>query len=195
MHIWFLHKRLINDRIDPHFALLIQEELFDILWLDTTQRIRAQGVNELTVNKHLKDVQEYTFLHLTHYDHVYSDYEIDDPERYIELSGLVWIHLLLKDEVVHDDHLKRLVAYIDAQYENIMHHLPDEYFWEGRVGWVNIPSFSGMRDIKGDPLEKIPVNPEDVLPEGWHVELNNAGKPYYWNEKATKSQWERPTFT
>ena len=31
MHVWFLHKRLISDVFDKDRALMIQEELFNIL--------------------------------------------------------------------------------------------------------------------------------------------------------------------
>ena len=47
MHVWFIHKRLIADTSDPHFSLLVQEELFDVLWNDTRARIRAAKVHEL----------------------------------------------------------------------------------------------------------------------------------------------------
>lgn len=193
MHIWFLHKRLVTDKVDPHFSLLVQEELFDILWNDTLTRIRAQGVNELTVNKHLKDIQELTFLHLTHYDHAFASF-VDAPQkRFEELSALVWIHILLKEDDVSDDHLQRLVAYIDAQYHNIMFELPEEYFREGRIAWVNIPNFDGMKDSKGNVLENVPLNPEDVLPTGWYSALTDAGKTYYWNPDTSMVQWNRPT--
>ena len=82
-----------------------------------------------------------------------------------------------------------MMAYIDGQYEHIKDHLLDE----GRTRWVNIPDFSGMRDIRGDPLEDIPINPDDILPKGWYEELNNAGKTYYWNESDRTVLWERPS--
>ena len=55
MHIWFLHKRLISDNIDKENALMLQEELFNMFWDDTTYRIRKEGVRELLVNKTVKD--------------------------------------------------------------------------------------------------------------------------------------------
>jgi len=70
--VWLLHKRLLSDESDPHVALMIQEELFEILWNDTTCRIRNQGVSELSVNRYLGKVQQYTFSHFFHYDHIYT---------------------------------------------------------------------------------------------------------------------------
>jgi cytochrome b pre-mRNA-processing protein 3 len=98
MHLWFLHKRLISDKADNHAALLVQEELFDIFWDDTQKRIREQGVAELTVNKHLNDVQQYTFQHLTHYDHTFSEFELKPKARFEELCGVFWVHVLNREE-------------------------------------------------------------------------------------------------
>jgi len=81
MHIWLLHKRLIMDHLDETTALLVQEEMFNCLWDDTMCRIRGlDGVMELSVNNLLMKVQQYTFLHLTTYDHIYTTPELlTDP--------------------------------------------------------------------------------------------------------------------
>ena len=77
MHLWFLHKRLIasnthSGSLTSDQALQVQEELFEIFWNDSLCRIRAEGVREMAVNKSLLKVQQYTFLHLFHYDHIYQ---------------------------------------------------------------------------------------------------------------------------
>jgi hypothetical protein len=95
MHLWFLHKRLISDFEDRDNALLVQEELFHILWDDTTCRIRRTGASEMRVNKLLGQVQQYTFLHLTHYDHAYTPHFLERPrERMKELRNLVMLHVV-----------------------------------------------------------------------------------------------------
>jgi len=68
LHIWLLHKRLIADECDNDVALSVEDELFNILWDDTTGRVRQAGVNELAVDKELMNVhvQQCTLLHLTH---------------------------------------------------------------------------------------------------------------------------------
>jgi cytochrome b pre-mRNA-processing protein 3 len=192
MHIWFLHKRLIEDSVDPHFSLLVQEELFDVLWYDTTIRIRAEGVNELTVNKHLKDVQQVTFAHLCHYDHAYQEFANDDVERMRELKELVWMHIMNRDEEASPDVVERLAVYVDMQYKNIVEQLPHQYFRQGRIPWTNIPDFKGLRDHKGDIMEAVPIFEEDILPEGWQKGLTNSGDAYYWNAELGTSSWEKP---
>ena len=192
MHIWFLHKRLIEDQVDPHFSLMVQEELFDILWYDATIRIRAEGVNELTVNKHLKDVQQVTFAHLCHYDHAYQEFAENDDERMRELKELVWMHVMNRDEEASPDVVERLAVYIDMQYKNIVEQLPHQYFRQGRIPWTNIPEFKGLRDHKGNVMEDVPCFEEDVLPDGWRKDLTNSGDAYYWNAKLGTSSWEKP---
>jgi len=192
MHLWFLQKRLINDTIDNHSSLLIQEEVFEIFWDDVQNRIREQGLAEMTVSKHLNDVQQYTFTHLTHYDHTFSEYANDPKKRYEELCGLVWMHVMLREENFCSDQVERIAMYIDAQYNNIMHELPEEYWREGRFAWVDLPDFSKMYGNDGHKLKEKPVNPEDVLPIGWNKALTNAGVPYYWNPDLVKAQWKRP---
>jgi cytochrome b pre-mRNA-processing protein 3 len=192
MHIWFLHKRLISDQVDPHFSLLVQEELFDILWYDTTIRIRAEGVNELTVNKHLKDVQQVTFAHLCHYDHAYEEYAENDTERMRELKELVWMHVMNRDEEASPDVVERLAFYVDMQHKNIVQQLPHSYFRAGRIPWTTMPDFTGIRDHQGNVLDEVPCNPEDVLPKGWYKALTNSGDAYYWNAELGMSSWERP---
>ena len=220
MHIWFLHKRLLIDTVDPHLALLvqvcskvwivcchtytsvnsptiihtIQEELFDILWNDTRARIRAEGVNELTVNKHLKDVQQLTFLHLTHYDHAFQEFSNDDGKRFEELAGAIWIHVLNRDEEAYNDQLKRLAAYVEYQYVNLMHGVPDDYFWEGRIPWGDLPVFSDMKDNDEKALDD-PVTPVGLesLPEPWIKTLTDAGDTYYWDTETNTTSWKKPT--
>lgn len=59
LHTWMIHRRLIAGLDgDADDGKLLQEQLFDRLWDDTTTRIRAQNLPELTVNTHLKNVQK-----------------------------------------------------------------------------------------------------------------------------------------
>jgi cytochrome b pre-mRNA-processing protein 3 len=195
MHIWFLHKRLIADGLDKEASLNMQEELFNILWDDTTCRIRQQGVNELLVNKHLLQVQQYSFLHLTHYDHAFTEF-LDKPEERIkELRKIIWQHVFVRDEDMKDrtDHLDRLAWYVEANYQNILMDWPDEYYREARVAWVDLPDFSGLTDSSGKLLEENPPHPEDVLPKPWLRNITLRGVEYYWNPETMRSTWDRPT--
>jgi len=48
LHVWMVHKRLL---LEDKQGLLVQEALFDELWEDTSNRIRGQGINELSVRE------------------------------------------------------------------------------------------------------------------------------------------------
>ncbi|KAL7520369.1 hypothetical protein ACHAWX_005097 [Stephanocyclus meneghinianus] len=195
MHVWFLHKRLLADRVDPHAALLVQEELFDILWNDTRARIRAEGVNELTVNKHLKDAQQLTFLHCTHYDHAFQEYAEDPKRRFEELAAAVWVHVLNRDEECYNDQLRRMAAYVEYQFVNIVLNTPDDYFWEGRIPWGDVPDFTEMDDNSGKRLEEAKKAPKGFveLPKPWVKTLTDSGDAYYWNTATNETTWKKPT--
>lgn len=194
MHVWFLHKRLLADRVDSHLALLVQEELFDILWNDTRARIRAEGVHELTVNKHLKDAQQLTFLQCTHYDHSFQEFATDDKKRLQEISGVNWTYVLNKDEEANVDLLKRLTMYVEYQCVNLLQGVPDNYFWEGRIPWGDMPEFTTMKDNNGKELPAMTSVPGmEVFPAPWVKTLTDAGVPYYWNMDTDETTWKKPT--
>mmetsp|Transcript_12684 Transcript_12684/g.21155 ORF Transcript_12684/g.21155 Transcript_12684/m.21155 type:complete len:338 (-) Transcript_12684:37-1050(-) len=193
MHVWFLHRRLLADKVDPHKSLMVQEELFDVLWNDSRSRIRAEGVNELTVNKHLKDTQQVSFQQMTHLDHAFTEYKDDSDKRTEEIALAVWMHLLMKDEGASDDMIKRLAAYVEYEYRNVVLALPDEYFQEGRIDWGSMPDFNGMKDKNGKTIQPLPLNSDDVLPEDWVKALTDAGDMYYWNTATNLTTWQRPT--
>ena len=193
MHVWFLHRRLLADKVDPHRSLMVQEELFDVLWNDSRSRIRAEGVNELTVNKHLKDTQQVTFQQMTHLDHAFTEYKDDSEKRAKEIALAIWMHLLVKDEGVSDDLIKRLAAYVEYEYRNVVLALPDVYFQEGRIDWGSMPDFNGMKDKFDKSIQPLPLNPDDILPPDWVKALTDAGDTYYWNTVTNLTTWQRPT--
>eukprot|EP00557_Chaetoceros_sp_GSL56_P014862 CAMPEP_0176485404 /NCGR_PEP_ID=MMETSP0200_2-20121128/5020_1 /TAXON_ID=947934 /ORGANISM="Chaetoceros sp., Strain GSL56" /LENGTH=373 /DNA_ID=CAMNT_0017882043 /DNA_START=42 /DNA_END=1159 /DNA_ORIENTATION=- len=177
MHVWFLHRRLIaphanantnansssatstGQQQDHHqqqdggkhaFNLMVQEELFDFFWNDTRSRIRSAGVHELTVNKHLKDAQQATFLQCTQYDHAFAEFRNEPKQRFELVCDAVWRHVLGGSQDVNDDLIRRMGAYVEYQLDNIVYKLPDDYFDEGRIAWGNIPDFSALEDGNGE---------------------------------------------
>ena len=147
------------------------------------------------MNKHLKDVQQLTFLHLTHYDHAFQEFANDDGKRFEELAGAIWIHVLNRDEEAYNDQLKRLAAYVEYQYVNLMHGVPDDYFWEGRIPWGDIPVFADMKGNDGKALDDPEAEIEGLesMPEPWVKTLTDAGSPYYWNTDTNVTSWKKPT--
>mmetsp|Transcript_32812 Transcript_32812/g.36733 ORF Transcript_32812/g.36733 Transcript_32812/m.36733 type:complete len:247 (-) Transcript_32812:108-848(-) len=214
MHVWFLHKRLVSCQEDPHKAALIQEELFDILWIDSSNRMRAHGVQEMLINKNLTKVQQYTFMHMFHYDHCYTGDLLDNPiERLNELKNLVKIHILLlppipddddessvsedeynsilREHRFHNDQAERIAWYVETQYQNIIHDLPESLFQKVRIAWVDLPSFDHMIDDTGKELPEQPICLENVLPSGWVRNIANDGTYYYWNLSTRQVHWDK----
>ena len=163
---------------------------------DTTCRIRRAGVMELAVNKNLMQVQQYTFLHLTNYDHAYTELLDKPEERLQELRNIVLRHVLVQRddefEQQNTDHLNRIAWYIEANYQNIVMDWPDDYYRDARVVWVDLPDFSNMRDAKGQLMEEVQINPDDLLPEPWQRSVTLKGLDYYWNPSTKQVRWERP---
>jgi cytochrome b pre-mRNA-processing protein 3 len=202
MHVWFLHRRLILDPTQPTFSLGVQEELFDFLWNDTKARIRAEPVNELTVYSHLKTVQQYTLLHMTHYDHAMTLLENntnggDSKQSCLEeCLKAIWIHVFNQNPQVENELLQTMGVYLEYQLENIVYRLPDEYFFQGQIGWGNVPTFASHV-----LQNKTWVNKEEEdkwklyydLPQDWKRVYTDAGHSYYWNSVTQQTQWNRPT--
>lgn len=204
--------------MDGHNAELIQEELFDIFWIDSSNRMRSHGVNEMLINKNLKTVQQYSFMHMFHYDHCYTDALLRNPvERLEALKMTIKTHILMlpsqsyengkendgnvesfDEDIIqkhreHDDQAERIAWYIETQFQNIIHDLPDSFFQKARIAWVDLPSFDRMIDRNtGKQLPERSVNMEDILPLDWTKSIANDGSYYFWNIKTREVQWGRP---
>merc|ERR1712194_20548 len=69
---------------------------FDIFWIDSSNRMRAHGVNEMLINKNLKKVQQYSFMHMFHYDHCFSGDLLENASDRLEaLKMTIKTHVLL----------------------------------------------------------------------------------------------------
>eukprot|EP00591_Stephanopyxis_turris_P000950 CAMPEP_0195521058 /NCGR_PEP_ID=MMETSP0794_2-20130614/17860_1 /TAXON_ID=515487 /ORGANISM="Stephanopyxis turris, Strain CCMP 815" /LENGTH=200 /DNA_ID=CAMNT_0040650519 /DNA_START=422 /DNA_END=1024 /DNA_ORIENTATION=- len=198
MHVWFLHRRLLlslDDSTDDNLsveernrALLLQEELFDTLWHDTKSRIRAEGIAELMLNKHLKDVQNYTFRECMSFDHAME--ATDAKTRKDDVGLAVWTYVYGSNEDVRDETVDRMAEYVLTQYENVVTKLPIAYWKEGRIGWVPPPAgeFGSGQEKKKDGALGI----NEGLPSGWFLALTDSGETYYWNEVTMESSWDKP---
>lgn len=128
-------------------------------------------------------------MHLFSYDFCYTELLDDAATRHDELKHLVQTHILLlnpedqKALAHHDDLASRIAWYVETNYQNVVHDLPEAFFQKARIAWVNLPDFS----------DENPIDMEDVLPPNWIRNIANDGTYYYWNEETRDAQWERPT--
>lgn len=192
MHVWFLHKRLIQTNVNRYATQLVQEQMFEAFWSDTLARIRAEKVPELTTSRYLQKMQKISFLQCMNYDHVF---ELDNSkERREELCRAIWNHVLAMDENAPDDLINRLAMYIEFQHDNIMHNVPEEFWRDVRIDWGALPDFKDMVDNRGVviPNRNYTLESSDALPDVWETCLNQAGETYYWNTETNRVTWFKP---
>ena len=92
-HVWLVHRAFETEGASTRRERrLLQEAVFDELWEDTQARIRASGVAEISVNKHLTDVQKYSFQAALEYDDASSR---DGADRRDALGAAIWRHVHL----------------------------------------------------------------------------------------------------
>mmetsp|Transcript_14812 Transcript_14812/g.59317 ORF Transcript_14812/g.59317 Transcript_14812/m.59317 type:complete len:244 (-) Transcript_14812:107-838(-) len=137
-HVWMVHRRLhaFAPGKPLRDAKLLQEVLFDELWEDTTRRIRAiDGVAEISVDKHLRDVQRYSFAAAVEYDRALLEENAD--ERLDKLAAAVWRHVYLASDedqmtVSHCEHVAR---YLQSQLA-MLAELPEGDVVEAKFKWA-----------------------------------------------------------
>lgn len=101
VHLWMVHKRLLSENI-PN-GKDVQEAMFDFLWEDTCSRIRQAKVNELSVNKHLKGVQAFSFKTCIELD---QSLKMNSEDEIItDIGGAVWRSVYDRREDVTDEHV------------------------------------------------------------------------------------------
>ncbi len=179
-------------------AILLQEEFFETFWHDTKLRIRYEKVQELMVEKSLKDVQNYTFQHFMALDHAIDNNNeqlFDNPRIREDLGLALWTHVYRSNDEIQDEVVDCLADHVLQQFHNIVYLLPQKYFDGGRIKWIECPSevISSIAGVVDDSTGVIRERLGEKLPPHWFTNLTEAGKVYYWNEQTRTSSWERPS--
>ncbi|KAJ8614061.1 hypothetical protein CTAYLR_005823 [Chrysophaeum taylorii] len=133
-HVWMLHRRLFS--VDQ--GKLIQEALFDELWDDTVGRIRQTGVAEMMVDKHLTNVQKYSFAAAVEYDKAIA--KEDSAAKLEDLGAAVWRHVFLAAEDVRVDPCLEIGAYILDQLAMLENHHQPLDDQNNNIPWGPPPS-------------------------------------------------------
>ncbi|RLN46907.1 hypothetical protein BBJ29_002899 [Phytophthora kernoviae] len=179
-HVWLVHRRLT---LEGEQGKIIQELMFDRLWEETVVRIRYRDISEMTVNKHLAQVQQVCFNACIAYDkglksgsnmfqNAVAEYLLEDmtPEG-LRVAGVM------------ADYMKRELKNLER--------VDAKYIMEGTIPWGPLP----VTNVKKVDL---PDDDDDVVLIGqrfgnWRSALDNRGKLYYWNLTTRYSVWDRPT--
>lgn len=112
MHIWMVNRRLLQFPDSP-VRTEVQESLFEALWADTSARIRAAGISEISVNARLKDVQSWSLPTCMELDYAYTllhglqkdssnqtNADLRGPSAVIDaIGGTIWRQIFQKKAV------------------------------------------------------------------------------------------------
>eukprot|EP00512_Aurantiochytrium_limacinum_P005210 CAMPEP_0171498392 /NCGR_PEP_ID=MMETSP0958-20121227/7824_1 /TAXON_ID=87120 /ORGANISM="Aurantiochytrium limacinum, Strain ATCCMYA-1381" /LENGTH=300 /DNA_ID=CAMNT_0012032785 /DNA_START=326 /DNA_END=1228 /DNA_ORIENTATION=+ len=167
LHVWMVHRRLL---VEDEGGRDLQEALFDACWEQTTRYVRATGVHELTVNKHLSEVQKKCFAAAISYDHGLN---ITNDEN-LELGSALWRNVYQSDESVPDECVFRLADYVRNQVSSL-ERLDRDAVFEGKLSWLEL-------DAHPTELESL-----------WRPALAADGRTYWWNVETRETSWTRPT--
>ncbi|OQR84207.1 hypothetical protein ACHHYP_13726 [Achlya hypogyna] len=197
LHVWIVHRRLIGaktpnapkDKVDP--GKLLQEALFDRLWEDTTVRIRNQNVSELTVNKHLHEVQQRSFNQCVAYDQYFASH---GAKR--SLSEAISKHVLNVEPSSKPSQTALLTAYVQRELKTIQKvlvieegpEMPLEALETGDLPWGPPLANPGNMTYDDDEFDLIGQRYGN-----WRSALDVRGTRYFWNLTTRFSSWDKPT--
>lgn len=182
-HVWMLHRRLALEGND---GKVMQEVVFDRLWEETAVRIRFLNVSEMTVNRHLGEVQQVCFNACIAYDHGLK-------EGTPVLQSMIAKHLLDNETPAGMRAAGVMAEYMKKELKNL-EKVDAKYIMEGTIPWSPHPQAPASAPA--------PVKQEDEEEEvtligqqfgNWRSALDNRGKLYYWNLTTRYSVWDRPT--
>jgi cytochrome b pre-mRNA-processing protein 3 len=169
LHVWMIHRRLLKE---SESGKALQEVLFDTLWEDTTRRIRATGVHELTVNKHLATVQKSCFTSAVSYDHGLT---ITNDEN-LELGSAIWRNVYSSDPKTPDESVYRMAEYVRNQIASLEAQTNAELF-EGRVSWLDV---------------NVAAKAAEAQQSDWRQAVAPNGRAYYYHVKTRETRWTKP---
>jgi len=129
LHVWMCLVRL---RMEGDEGRKMSQELFDNFWDDMVNEIRHKGVKELSVNKHLVELQERFFGAALAYDEALTSLEGSDRL----LAAALWRNLY-SGEAQSAQHVAHAVKYTRSQLDSLC-KLPTETFTKGNFQWDGV---------------------------------------------------------
>lgn len=132
LHIWMCLARL---RMSGPDGTKLSQELFDNFWDDMMNEIRAKGVKELAVNKHLVDLQERFFGAALAYDESISPDDSESADKV--LAAALWRNLYSGEPDVSVQQIQMAVGYTRSQLHSLC-RLPNEQFVSGDFSWDKV---------------------------------------------------------
>uniref|UniRef100_K3WST7 WW domain-containing protein n=1 Tax=Globisporangium ultimum (strain ATCC 200006 / CBS 805.95 / DAOM BR144) TaxID=431595 RepID=K3WST7_GLOUD len=179
VHVWLVHRRLALEGTE---GKVMQELMFDRLWEETIVRIRYLNVSELTVNKHLAEVQQVGFNACISYDRGLKD----SPAAF---QNAIAKHLLENETPTGQRIASTMAEYMKRELKNL-EKVDAKYIIEGTIPWGPHPVASADAPASEEDQEYTLIGQKFG---NWRTALDNRGKLYYWNQTTRYSVWDRPT--
>ena len=172
LHAWLVHNRL---RSVGSQGKVMQEQLFDRFWEDTTTRIRTLGVPELTVNKHLKETQTFSFGAAMAYDHGLK-------ESKDVLAGALYRNVFSNHQERPDleESVIQMAGYVQDQVACLANQHNDDVM-VGTLSWNSTP---------GQPKGQVNSRKSSGEDE-WKEAVSDNGDVYYWNQRTRETKWRK----
>jgi cytochrome b pre-mRNA-processing protein 3 len=216
VHVWIVHRRLLQ--VESGAAgKKMQEALFDRCWEHSTKAIRNLEVSELTVNKHLKELQKVSFGAMVSYDGGLATGDND------EFAGALYRNLYAMDEAVPESSVYSMAKYVRKELAHIDTLPLGEVMEQGRLSWTSRYYVHDLVDVdsraqtvirggaaaegaaEGAAPERAPgaeagaegatlasVEDAEASADEWREALDERGRVYYWNVRTRASSWEEP---
>ncbi|CAK4081013.1 unnamed protein product [Aphanomyces euteiches] len=187
VHVWIVHRRLISSKSsgknDP--GKILQEALFDRLWEDTVFRIRHQNVSELTVNKHLGEVQQRCFSQCVAFDQHFTA-----GGSKTVLNDAISRHVLNVEPNVKPKQAALMASYVLRELKNVQ-KARFEDLEAGDISW-GAPLESPTSTLPSESKDDYDFDLVGQKYGNWRSALDVRGKRYFWNLTTRISAWEKP---
>ncbi|KAG7379362.1 hypothetical protein PHYPSEUDO_008718 [Phytophthora pseudosyringae] len=179
VHVWLVHRRLA---LEGEQGKIMQELMFDRLWEEIVVRIRYLDISELTVNKHLAQVQQVCFNACIAYDQ-----GLKNGPNVLQTAVA---QNLLEDATPEGLRIASIMAeYMKRELKNL-EKVDAKYIMEGTIPWSPLPETHVKTIPEGDDGNVVLIGQRFG---NWRSALDNRGKLYYWNLSTRYSVWDRPT--
>lgn len=189
-HVWLVHRRLVKEG-DAGKAL--DKQLFERFWEDTVSRIRYTDVPELTVDRHLQNLQTFSLELMCVYDHCLS-FE-DEGERIEKLCGGIWRNVYDMREDVQEPTAIEFARYLKGELHGI-EAMPMDAMREARIEWRRPPMFAGegnatSLDVPAEQLDyEDYADPLEQKESPWRLEWTLRGDTFFWHDETKEAVWD-----
>jgi len=177
VHVWLANKRVMYP-LEGEGNRALQKEVFHVLWDNAERRLRAAGINELSISKHLGDVQRISLGGLYAYDKAFK--EPSDAE----LKASLHRNLFAANQAVSTATLSMMAEWMRSEEQRIR-ALDEDSLRHGELRWT-FPN--GVVATAEDEEKEVARGAAGE----WRSTMAVTGRTYWWNTRTRQSFWDKP---